>query len=120
MSQFFHLNIDESLLVEQLSQVGGMVGILRSGNTVTIDPTDIFSIGLLEGLEELLSEMAEQSDAPLHPDRPDPFKMDRDELADFYLQETGDSLDDAFGCGCCWDTEDGQAFVADYLDSLND
>jgi len=119
MSQFYHLNVDQSLLSEQLSLIGGMVGILRSGNTVTIESNDIFHAGLLEGLEELLSELAEQSDAPVHPDRPDPFAMGRSELSDFYHRETGNTLDEAF-YSPEWELEDGQAFVSDYLDSLND
>jgi hypothetical protein len=46
---------------------------------------------------------------------PDPWAMDRDALAEFYANETGDNLDDAF-CSPEWETADGQSFVADIID----
>ena len=49
-----------------------------------------------------------------HPD-PDPWAMDRDALAEFYTDETGDTLDDVF-CSPEWETTDGQSFVADVID----
>ena len=49
-----------------------------------------------------------------HPD-PDPWGMDREELARFYADETGDTLVDVF-CSPEWDTADAQSFVACAID----
>lgn len=116
MSQFFNMKIGQSELDEQSSLIGGMLGILRSGRNVIIVP-DKTSLSALAGLENLLDEIAVQMDEPEHPDQPDPFKMGRSELSDYYYQETGDTLTEAFGCGCCWPLEDGREFVADALNS---
>jgi len=91
-----------------------MLDTLRAGSTLTIDASNKTSIAALVGLENLLDEIAVQMDEPEHPDRPDPFKMSRSELAAWYHQDTGDHLDDVLGRED-WDTFDGQEFVADYL-----
>jgi hypothetical protein len=114
MSQFYNLIIGQSELDEQSSLIGGMIGILRSGNTVTIDPTDKTAIAALVGLENLLDELSVQSDQPAHPDQPDPYDMGRAELRDCYHHEAGEDLDEVFG-KTNWDLFDGQEFVANYL-----
>lgn len=119
MSQFYHLNIDQSLLLEQLSEVGGIVGLLAAGQTVTIGPDDKTALEAFEGVENLLSEIAAQLDAPVRPSLANLYGMDRAELSDYYEQMTGNSLDDVFGY-TLWPIIDGQAYVADYLGSLHD
>lgn len=119
MTQCYRLNIDQSLLNEQSSLISVIIGTLNTGKSFTIDPTDKTAIAALAGMENLLDEIAVQMEAPAYPDRPDIYKMGRDKLSDYYLQETGDSLDDVFGCGS-WPLEDGQSLVADYLDSLDE
>jgi hypothetical protein len=119
MSQFFNMRISQSALVAQSALIGKMLTTLRAGSTLTIDASNKTAIAALAGLENLLDEIAVQMDAPEHSDRPDPFTMRRSELSDFYRDTTGDSLDGAFGSSE-WDTFDGQEFVANYLDSLDD
>ena len=118
MTKIFKLNVDQSLLLEQLNEVGYIVQMLATGKIVTIGPTDTESLDLFLGVENLLSEIAEQNEPPeqsAHPYNPNPFNMIRSELADWYRRDTGDTLDDAFGSPE-WDIIDGQQFVACYLE----
>ena len=114
MSQFFNMRIGQSELDEQSSLIGGLIGVLRSGNVASISPTDKISIDALVGLENMLDAISDQMDEPEHPDQPDPFKMSRSELADWYHHDTGDTLDEVFGSPE-WETFDGQEYVADCL-----
>jgi hypothetical protein len=114
MSQFFNMIIGQSELDEQSALVSGMLVTLRAGSTLTIDASNKTAIDALAGLENLLDEIAVQMDQPEHPDQPDPFGMSRSELAAWYNNDTGDHLDDVFGCED-WDTFDGQEFVAAHL-----
>jgi len=115
MGQFFYLNVDQSLLDEQSSLISAIIGTLNIGKPFTIDPTDKTTIAALVGIEGLIDALELQSDQPEHPDRPDPYKMSRSELKDFYNQETGEHLDeDVFGFSG-WSIFDGQEFVAGYL-----
>jgi len=64
-----------------------------------------------------LDEIAVQLDGQANPEPPvNPFNLSRSALIDHYLDFTGESLDDVFGCSD-WDTFDGREFVCDALGS---
>jgi len=110
VKQFYYFDVDSSLLDEQRALIGGMVTLLGLGKPVTTPPTDRET---LIGLEYLLDAIADQLDGVAH-NGPDPFKMGRAELVDYYNNDTGDTLNDVFGCDD-WELENGREHVAGSL-----
>ena len=62
MAQFYHLDIDLSLFDEQRAILNGLIATLRAGHPATVSPTHKVSLEALEGLQNLLDAITDQTD----------------------------------------------------------